>query len=646
MKRLTTTICTAALFVVAGSASAVPQFINYQGRVVVDGTNYTGTGEFRFTLLDDSNNVVWSNDGVSPIPSNSVSLQVTKGLFSVGLGDDSLPNMTAIPTSIVTNDTPLKLRLWFSDGGGFEQLSPDISFGSVLHAYEAQSAQDASTLDGNSASAFATSGHDHDAEYVMLSGDTITGDLVIEGSLGFGNTAMFSAGINSNETVSAATPIGIPDNSPVGIADTIILPDVGNVDTLIVDIDVSNSDISGIVVELTDPSNTVHTLFNGGSAGVSLVRSYPTPDAQVSGDLTTWLGTNPMGNWTLRVIDSLFLNNGIDGAINDWGIRTTAEDSSLVTLSMGDLEIGGKLNVDGDLDVNDGLLFADVSENEVGIGTSDAEHLLHVVGTDPFPGDEDDAQLAVEGTDATGSTGTGASIALVGRNTDGRRTWGTIRGLKENSTGNDSDSYMRFTTRNNTTGIEERMRIDSEGNVGIGLTDPDEPLDVAGDIETTGDFMYSAPRTNYLSISVYAFLPEDPDSDLYETSTGTGYLTPNIGNVDFGAQVDLPNGAVVKSVTAYYYDNSAGFNITVDLNLKRRALTSTGASNMAIINATTAGSSGSIQSTTDSTIFAPTVDNQTYLYYLDLRLSPGFAPVDALRFYGAQIAYTATSPNY
>jgi len=190
MRRHTYTyILTAALIALASSALAVPQFVNYQGRVVVDGTNYTGTGEFKMALLDDSGDVVWSNDGVSPVPAASVSLQVTKGLFSVGLGDDSLANMTLIPTSVVTNDTPLQLRLWFSDGGGFEQLSPDVAFGSVLHAFEAVSAQDASTLEGNSASAFATLAHSHsDAEVddnitVSASGDVADGALSTNVSL-------------------------------------------------------------------------------------------------------------------------------------------------------------------------------------------------------------------------------------------------------------------------------------------------------------------------------------------------------------------------------------------------------------------------------------------------------------------------------
>jgi hypothetical protein len=33
-------------------AAQVPQLINYQGRVAVNGTNFDGTGQFKFALVD------------------------------------------------------------------------------------------------------------------------------------------------------------------------------------------------------------------------------------------------------------------------------------------------------------------------------------------------------------------------------------------------------------------------------------------------------------------------------------------------------------------------------------------------------------------------------------------------------------------
>lgn len=55
------------MLVVAFAAFApaqVPQLINYQGRVAVDTTNFNGTGQFKFVLVDASGTTsYWSNDG-------------------------------------------------------------------------------------------------------------------------------------------------------------------------------------------------------------------------------------------------------------------------------------------------------------------------------------------------------------------------------------------------------------------------------------------------------------------------------------------------------------------------------------------------------------------------------------------------------
>ena len=36
----------------AGAGSSVPQMLNYQGRTAVGGANFTGTGQFKFALID------------------------------------------------------------------------------------------------------------------------------------------------------------------------------------------------------------------------------------------------------------------------------------------------------------------------------------------------------------------------------------------------------------------------------------------------------------------------------------------------------------------------------------------------------------------------------------------------------------------
>jgi hypothetical protein len=48
-----TFLTAAMILVLAGSLSAqVPQLISYQGRIVVAGTNFDGTGQFKFALIN------------------------------------------------------------------------------------------------------------------------------------------------------------------------------------------------------------------------------------------------------------------------------------------------------------------------------------------------------------------------------------------------------------------------------------------------------------------------------------------------------------------------------------------------------------------------------------------------------------------
>jgi hypothetical protein len=53
-----------------------------------------------------------------------------------------------------------------------------------------------------------------------------------------------------------------------------------------------------------------------------------------------------------------------------------------------------------------------------------------------------------------------------------------IRGGKTNATDGDSSGYLAFATNNNAAAVAERMRIDSSGNVGIGITAPTAKLDL------------------------------------------------------------------------------------------------------------------------------------------------------------------------
>ena len=162
-----------------------PTMVSYQGQVMVDSVPYTGTGYFKFAIVDGAGSTTfWSNDGTSiegGQPDNAVGLSVTDGLFSVLLGDTSLGGMTQALSASAFGGSDRSLRVWFSDDDvTFTLLSPDRPIAAVPYALQseqaknADTANDADTVDGLHASAFATRTHTHDGSYWNLTGNAGT----------------------------------------------------------------------------------------------------------------------------------------------------------------------------------------------------------------------------------------------------------------------------------------------------------------------------------------------------------------------------------------------------------------------------------------------------------------------------------------
>ena len=116
-----------------------PPLISYQGQVWDGETPYDGVGYFKFAIVDTIGTHYWSNDGASP-PEISVPLAVQNGLFTVLLGDTTLPGMTQPLTSEMFYYTERFMRVWFSpDDVTFTQM-PDQVIASVPYAFSAGSA--------------------------------------------------------------------------------------------------------------------------------------------------------------------------------------------------------------------------------------------------------------------------------------------------------------------------------------------------------------------------------------------------------------------------------------------------------------------------------------------------------------------------
>ncbi len=191
-------------------SGGAPTLVSYQGQVTVGGVAYTGTGYFKFSVVDAKPviSAYWSNDGTAVRgnpPTSAVALTVSNGLFSVLLGDTSLPNMTQPLSAVAFGATDRYLRVWFSsDGTTFTQLTPDRRIAAAPYALQAQQAMDADTVDGK---------HAADLTYSAGTGLSLTGNQFnivtstvqqrVSGACGSDNAI---SAINADGTVTCASP--------------------------------------------------------------------------------------------------------------------------------------------------------------------------------------------------------------------------------------------------------------------------------------------------------------------------------------------------------------------------------------------------------------------------------------------------------
>ncbi len=150
----------------------------------------------------------------------------------------------------------------------------------------------------------------------------------------------------SDSFASTKVPVAIPDNNPTGASDPIVVGDVGIAQKLTVTVKViGNTDITGVTVNLIDPTGTKFVLYaKGGVKGANIDTSYPDKTTPVSGDLTTWAGKNPKGTWYLQVIDVAFVNNTTDGQLVAWSVNVQTLSTKKVRIN-GDLIVGGTLSI-------------------------------------------------------------------------------------------------------------------------------------------------------------------------------------------------------------------------------------------------------------------------------------------------------------
>ena len=186
-------------------------------------------------------------------------------------------------------------------------------------------------------------------------------------------------------------------------------------------------------------------------------------------------------------------------------------------------------------------------KGNVGIGTTSPISSLNITTTKTVALDTAakflTLGLTVDDLTAGDTAGGGGGIAFRSKNTNAgaQVVFGAIDAIKESANVSDFKGSLRFFTNQNSTGIPlERMRIDSDGNVGIGTDSPDVKLHIVGD----GDRLeISSADYDLIKMGAYGDSGADLDNGFLNLSldgsekirllaNGTSYF--NGGNVGIG----------------------------------------------------------------------------------------------------------------
>jgi len=247
------------------------------------------------------------------------------------------------------------------------------------------------------------------------------------------------------------------------------------------------------------------------------------------------------------------------------------------------------------------------SDGKIGIGTASPDELLHIsAASNPL--------IRIENTDTTlvGDQVIGG-IEFEKQDSSGGGV-GVVGGLKcRSGTSTGSSAYLAFSTSDTSTNNQERMRITSDGNVGIGTTSPALPLVVEGANNTTFD------HVSVLSLS---------GTDAYNSgNAGSGILFSGKFNSS-GNSTTLAQISGIKEDTGDgTYDGALTFGVRNDaegVNIERMRIGSNGH-----VGINTAG--------TDSTYMTHIKSTSFGLLKLETTLSGADAPY-------LEMKHTSASP--
>jgi hypothetical protein len=233
--------------------------------------------------------------------------------------------------------------------------------------------------------------------------------------------------------------------------------------------------------------------------------------------------------------------------------KVTIQQSGNV--GIGTTSPSAKLDVAGDFEVDGSDFFVNSTSGSIGIGTTGPKGALHVAGTTGITYAAAGAgEDGLKGLVTIGDAGTSGGSLVVrtasfnsnypsGLGVDGTyASQNSVINLKAYGvdSGGGYGSSLAFFTTNGLNSVNEAMRIDKSGNVGIGTTSPSAKLDVAGDFEVDGSDFFVNSTSGNVGIGTTS-----PETKLQVTG---GNIALSFGHLVTGSASEI------SSISALYTD--------------------------------------------------------------------------------------------
>ena len=386
------------------------------------------------------------------------------------------------------------------------------------------------------------------SEVVVGDNLTVKGDLTVTGSMNVQlddftvSATTMQLGDQSSDSITCnASTMSIPNNlsfltgsvavgtttlsAPSGVAKYVLVSDASSAG-------ISLNDTGGTQWDVYSADGRLNFFASVNGSGVAN-RMAILHDGQVGiGTIAPSTLLEVAGDVKVSGANKLYLFDSGGEYLSSDGTDLTIAAGTAINIAAGVLDLSAQtvdvtLNAAVDaLNFDSNTLSIDASNNRVGIGTAAPAMPLHVVNS---------AGGRIMLHRSSGDSSSQLGGILFGAN-DGDTNLAMITAYQDGAA---DAAYISFETEATGGSLAERLRITSAGNVGIGVSDPDELLEVAGDVKVSGAdnklYFYDSGG-EHISANASGVLSVAAGTEIDLTAT----------TIDMNGNVDISGNALVS----------------------------------------------------------------------------------------------------